>query len=1268
MKFNKTEGNKYSFIVVSSVAKGKGDEKKPYVNCPPEEVEVYFSLLSIDYSKKIFSPNSVEAVISLSGSYIDQNGIVACLSKFKDWFNNRSVDFVLTPSKNPKDGKPDSDVDDISEKDYFIAKNLFVYSLRPYHDCGNNQPSIALTLCSRDKFLCLDKFSRVYLNKKLGKDIIGGSLSKNGILSACNVGYNVDVNRLQVLRYTNKEVPPGDSKSKDVQRELIQPYRVQYNEDFYSFISRLACRCGEFLFFEDGCLNLGLGPIPTKPADLVNKTDVLSIEFPTQAESPLSLRNFYDNYLNDAIDPESSVEVKKIDDSIKKKEEEKKQKETEKGKKKGNEGEVKKLEAQIKALEDDIKILREKRRMLTSLTFVQDGAFDEYFDVLDKKKGPDSFRNEFTFGPLVKIAITGIAPSIASAAGGRKYLGVKGLLVAAKDIAAHLGQVGIKSSYVNGKYKESVVKNAARNTDGYLKNEQETDDKLVQFASVNEKKENLLAAFTNTVRYCEKEVAGEIIKIKINIEGTKQKIKLGDYVTLNGDSKTKYVVVGVSGNSLLKEVMLPGIPPQKDYIVVDTQEIEIASKPAGQDIFFPPYDDCWEPPKVSAQTAIVDDSDDPRHMDRARIKYPWQGKNEKASPWVRHISPMATMYGGVNFKLTKGDGVMVDYIGGNIERPYIVGSLYNKDVKPDLFLYDPYDRVIRTENGQMIWFEKGEYTQFLNDFLPVAGFATPFLPFMKDMREAIDNGIKDINNKVGRYPAALHGSITLTDFFGFYTIKGDTAARAVTIDSMLGKVTISALTGITISAPLGDINIEGKNINIKATNNICIESGTAIKDEHIKKKITERSELTVGGAIEEMAISTVVDLIAGKIDMSLLRTIHEAIHSPMEGTLRIKSHRYLQLEAGRGSAFDKDGTKVENWFMSESEREKYIKDGTNEYAGVKASLVLLRDLVLKAMRGMIAIYDMGKQVSENFGTICSAAKKKWSKDQLPFKDIKSINAFIKDDFSSVDYGLKLDEKLRDDYESHIIVVDNRDDGYNEKDVKEYCDSVKSLGLFIIESRIIAAGWEPDNALKDINDDSLKNAYGAFYKVFCKPFMNELLSKLDSKKVMKIESIKVGIRMAYAEYINAFGHGLSLKVSDYSDAAEWEDAVMRMAEAPAKLMIDSGLKGSIGKALSDKYQSWIEKHNKYGSEYYLKSPTAKGRILISQEFGRTFSFDDNGAISYDDMFKGLSEVKAFLMDCNGWKQSGWLDDNANILGPAEEGNQEQVKNLNSEDVE
>ena len=103
-------------------------------------------------------------------------------------------------------------------------------------------------------------------------------------------------------------------------------------------------------------------------------------------------------------------------------------------------------------------------------------------------------------------------------------------------------------------------------------------------------------------------------------------------------------------------------------------------------------------------------------------------------------------------------------------------------------------------------------------------------------------------------------------------------------------VSLSAFTGIKISAPNGDIILKGKNITLDAGNKVTIKSGSNISSDgadYLKSKLLGWAKLRIKEYV---------------VDLTLFRTLVEALIKPIDGTLRIKSQRYLCLDAGEGSA------------------------------------------------------------------------------------------------------------------------------------------------------------------------------------------------------------------------------------------------------------------------------------------------------------------------------------------------------------------------------
>ena len=86
-----------------------------------------------------------------------------------------------------------------------------------------------------------------------------------------------------------------------------------------------------------------------------------------------------------------------------------------------------------------------------------------------------------------------------------------------------------------------------------------------------------------------------------------------------------------------------------------------------------------------AQRAFVAEKDDPKGFGRVRIKYPWQTATDDNSPFVRMAVPYAPETsengGGFYFQPRVGTEVLVDYENGNIERPFVIGSLFNAQAK-----------------------------------------------------------------------------------------------------------------------------------------------------------------------------------------------------------------------------------------------------------------------------------------------------------------------------------------------------------------------------------------------------------------------------------------------------------------------------------------------------------------------------------------------------------------------------------------------------------
>ncbi len=81
--------------------------------------------------------------------------------------------------------------------------------------------------------------------------------------------------------------------------------------------------------------------------------------------------------------------------------------------------------------------------------------------------------------------------------------------------------------------------------------------------------------------------------------------------------------------------------------------------------------------------AVENDPVDVDGMMRVRLRFAWDNqKGEVPTTYVSMLQPMAGTHGGSQMIPRAGDRVLVSFIGGNLERPVILGCLYDKQHQP----------------------------------------------------------------------------------------------------------------------------------------------------------------------------------------------------------------------------------------------------------------------------------------------------------------------------------------------------------------------------------------------------------------------------------------------------------------------------------------------------------------------------------------------------------------------------------------------------------
>ena len=113
-------------------------------------------------------------------------------------------------------------------------------------------------------------------------------------------------------------------------------------------------------------------------------------------------------------------------------------------------------------------------------------------------------------------------------------------------------------------------------------------------------------------------------------------------------------------------------------------------------------------PHSEQQPAIVKDNNDPLGMGRIRVQFLWQAKRNEMTPWIRVVQPYTGGGKGFYFIPEVGEEVLVDFEGGNAERPFVIGAHYNGEAKSGYHNADNRVKAIHTKSGHKLIFTEDE--------------------------------------------------------------------------------------------------------------------------------------------------------------------------------------------------------------------------------------------------------------------------------------------------------------------------------------------------------------------------------------------------------------------------------------------------------------------------------------------------------------------------------------------------------------------------------
>lgn len=807
-----------------------------------DEAELTFllTLQYVEFHKQIYSPNSIEAylLIKPEDSTMDNYKAFPSKDQLNDLFATRLV-------KLECDGKNVCD-------DYYVHEII----RRKYSD----RMFVTLKIYSPDKVMTLKEYCRTFTAKRLGEEILKSEIGNFSITrDGTEVELASDTTGMKHIQTVSGE---GDDK---VYTEHIFPYLVQYNESFYDFLARTTNRWGEFLYYENKKLCIGYDP--TEKEVSMDDIDVMTY---CDSNESRPAQTGAGSYIGDAPYDSNILMSVVTEDGYDK---------------------VKATLGQIADFDNggDVYLMRKAASVLNNSKSITNFLFDSAVD---------------------DLVAWGASASRVDAVN-KKYTDAY-----FNDKSTDHGSLPVHdlTEDANGKVTNNGVHYGTKDVKGETKN---------IYNEFSEASPMVDAGTYSTI--LQKELTAAQNMVNIEFDTKYPDLALGQVINVDGE---KFIVVEVVGyqpeniiiNQTEKDKAEARSYYEKGYNndVVRYRVTAIAKD--SDDMYYPTILPTGHVRTSGPQVAVVVDVDDPNRGNRVRVKYPWQLKDfiadhdkdakdddkintfEKleadhlktidvadATPWLLYASSSGPVKAGVHGRHYLAEKVLIDYAGGNVERPYVVGAV-SADVPVAI---KTGSSVMMAPNGEYIKVHEGLGNG-------AAAFIANLQPGLKMINSFVPFSFTPDNETSSRF----EGGVEMGDKYGIWSIKASTDARNVSISSAWGDVSINAFTGITISAPNGDVRISGKNVTIAAGNNLTLTSGTNIRNKFASTYdgSAKFNVLTYAMDVGKMVAKKLAQMGMSFVDLSILRSIVEVFWRPQEGALTVTSNRFLKLEAGGASA------------------------------------------------------------------------------------------------------------------------------------------------------------------------------------------------------------------------------------------------------------------------------------------------------------------------------------------------------------------------------
>lgn len=182
-------------------------------------------------------------------------------------------------------------------------------------------------------------------------------------------------------------------------------------------------------------------------------------------------------------------------------------------------------------------------------------------------------------------------------------------------------------------------------------------------------------------------------------------LRIGDIITI------KEPAFSLTGN------ILDGLQEQNfgNYILTDIIHICDESgmyhnsfDAVPENVMAPPYGDVHSYPMAESQPATVISNEDPAGLGRIQVAFSWQQEAGKHTPWIRMTNPHSGGGKGFYFIPEVGEEVLIGFEGGNAEKPFVLGAMYNGGATSGYATSQNTIKAIHTRSGHIIKFTEDE--------------------------------------------------------------------------------------------------------------------------------------------------------------------------------------------------------------------------------------------------------------------------------------------------------------------------------------------------------------------------------------------------------------------------------------------------------------------------------------------------------------------------------------------------------------------------------